>query len=101
MSANGFGEINGSDLKRGLWLTQMSGVLCSQSTPDDSGSRTLLREDAGPHERGLRAVFDGLRDVVKTGAPCRGKSRPPMPMSAPRLDVSPRPYRSPPVRRSI
>ena len=32
---------------------------------------TLLREDAGQREHRLRAVFDGLRYVVKTGAPWR------------------------------
>ena len=32
---------------------------------------TLLREDAGQREHSLRAVFNGLRYVVKTGAPWR------------------------------
>ncbi|WP_292514865.1 transposase, partial [Methylobacterium sp.] len=32
---------------------------------------TLLREDAGQREHSLREVFNGLRYVVKTGAPWR------------------------------
>ena len=32
---------------------------------------TLLPEDAGQREHGLREVFDGLRHIVKTGAPWR------------------------------
>jgi transposase len=32
---------------------------------------TLLREDAEQREHGLREVFNGLRYVVKTGAPWR------------------------------
>ena len=33
--------------------------------------RTLLRKDAGQREHSLRAVFNGRRYVVKTGAPWR------------------------------
>ena len=32
---------------------------------------TLLPEDAGQREHSLREVLDGLRNVVKTGAPWR------------------------------
>ena len=32
---------------------------------------TLLREDAGQREHSLHEVFNGLRYVVKTGAPWR------------------------------
>ncbi len=32
---------------------------------------TLLPEDAGQHEHALREVFNGLRYVIKTGAPWR------------------------------
>jgi transposase len=32
---------------------------------------TLLREDAGQRAHSLREVFNGLRYVVKTGAPWR------------------------------
>jgi transposase len=32
---------------------------------------TLLPEDAGQHEHSLRKVFNGLRYIVKTGAPWR------------------------------
>ena len=32
---------------------------------------TLQREDAGQREHGLREVFNGLRYIVKTGAPWR------------------------------
>lgn len=32
---------------------------------------TLLPEDAGQREHSLREVFNGLRYVVKTGAPWR------------------------------
>jgi len=32
---------------------------------------TLQREDAGQREHGLREVFNGLRHIVKTGAPWR------------------------------
>ena len=42
---------------------------------------TLLREDAGQREHSLREVFNGLRYVVKTGAPWRWM--PNCPTSAP------------------
>jgi len=32
---------------------------------------TLQREDAGQREHSLREVFNGLRYIVKTGAPWR------------------------------
>jgi transposase len=46
---------------------------------DDEGSLvapylTLLPEAASQREHALREVFNGLRHIVKTGAPCRWMS---------------------------
>jgi len=43
---------------------------------------TLLPEDAGPREHSLREGFNGLRSIVKTGAPWRWMPHDPPPWFA-------------------
>ncbi len=60
----------------GRWVRS----LCRQADPSDvsddewasvAPSLTLVREEADQRGHPLRAVFNGLRDVVKTSAPWR------------------------------
>ena len=64
---------------------------------------TLLREGAGQREHSLREVFNGLRYVVKTGAPLRSRQAAPVPAGTDdRLCRSWRwmPHDLPPLRRN-
>ena len=59
-----------------LWVMSLSRKACPSDVSDDEWALvapylTLVREDAGQRAHPLREVFNGLRYVVKTGAPWR------------------------------